>query len=96
MEGQTTLKHNMEESLGRGVTSNPPTDEQLAQLNRPTPAFLWIWYSFNKAYLTGCIAIIPIGILFAGFSLPFRGNRLDWDRNKEGRRQISLREGRDE
>ncbi len=78
----------MEDSFQQGVSSNPPTDEQLGHLNWPAWVFSSTWCFFHRLYLLGCVAIIPIVGIFVGFYLLFHGNRLDWERNKEGGAEI--------
>jgi len=64
--------------------SDAPTDKQLRQLNWPALAFPWIWCFAHGLYLLGAVSIIPIVRLFTGFYLLFNGNRLDWEKNRQG------------
>ena len=73
----------MANTIQRGFPSEPPTGDELRQLNWPALVFPWIWCFFHRLYLLGLISLIPIVSIFVGFYLLFRGNRLDWEKNKE-------------
>ncbi len=73
----------MEDDLRQGDSSNLPTDKQLKQLNWPALAFPHVWCFFHRLYPLGFISLIPIVNLFTRFYLLIRGNRLDWERNKD-------------
>lgn len=69
--------------MNEEIIISSPSDEQLSKLNWPALAFPWIWCFFHRLYFLGFISLIPIVGIIMGFYLLFKGNRLDWERNKD-------------